>query len=422
MKILMFSWEYPPRNVGGLARHVYYLARALVRQGVAIHVITVGEDDLPPYRKEAGVEVHRVRPYHLPAPDFRTWVLHLNLAMLEYAGRLLRAEKVDAVHAHDWLVAYAGRAVKHGWRLPLLATIHATERGRNQGLYTDEQRYISDVEWWLTYEAWRVIVCSHYMKGELEGFFQVPADKIRVIPNGVEVEEFRYRWQDLEEVRRRYAPYGEKIVFFVGRLVQEKGVHLLIEAAPRILAVYPGTRFLIAGQGPREEYLKHLTFSRGLGDRFLFLGYVEDRVRDLLYRVADVAVFPSLYEPFGIVALEAMALGTPVVVSDTGGFAEIVNHGVNGMKFYNGSAQSLADNVLTVLGSAELRERLRAEGLKTVREKYSWDAVARKTAGVYREVLREFSRVSWEEELPPLRRKRPALTALFMAAGRYGWR
>jgi len=392
MKILMLSWEYPPKNVGGLAQHVYHLSRALAKHGAEVNVITVGGDGVIPYEDREGVKVHRVTPYSLPAPDFRTWILHLNFSMLEYAVTLTNSLKsVDIVHAHDWLAAYAGRAVKHAFRLPLVATIHATEYGRNHGLHNDNQRYISDVEWWLTYEAWRVIVCSSYMEQELKGFFQLPADKITVVPNGVSIEDFSPK----PGVSR---PTYEKYIFFIGRLVREKGVQVLIDAAPRILARFPEARFIIAGTGPYEEHLRARTRELGLEHRVYFAGYVDDITRNRLYQQSSVAVFPSLYEPFGIVALEAMAARTPVVVSDTGGLSEIVEHGIDGLKCYVGSADSLADNITAVLGQPGLADRLRINGYEKVKNKYSWFAVAGKTLAVYEEVIRQSRRMAWHTD------------------------
>ena len=196
-----------------------------------------------------GVHVYRVQPYNLSAPDFISWILQLNLSMIERAVPLVNSlNKFDLVHAHDWLVAYAGRVLKHAYKLPLIATIHATEYGRNQGLHNDLQRYISDVEWWLTYEAWRVIVCSHYMEQELKRVFQLPDDKIRVVPNGVNMSRYQHR-EPANLSRDFFASPDEKIVFFVGRLVQEKGAHLLVDAVPKVLNYFSQVKFIIAGKG-----------------------------------------------------------------------------------------------------------------------------------------------------------------------------
>lgn len=394
MKIIMLSWEYPPQKVGGLAQHVYYLSRALAKRGAEVHVATIGGNDTAPYEEQDGVKIHRISPYSLSAPDFRTWILHLNFSIVEYATTLINTCKgFDVVHAHDWLVAYAGRALKHAFKIPLVATIHATEYGRNHGLHNDNQRYISDVEWWLTYEAWKVIVCSFYMERELKGFFGLPSDKIAVIPNGVSVEDFK-----IKNSSKIYKPENEKYIFFVGRLVREKGIHLIIDAAPKVLSVFPEARFIIAGTGPYEQELKNMARARGLEHRIHFAGYVNDKTRNQLYAQSSVAVFPSLYEPFGIVALEAMAAKVPVVVSDTGGLSEIVEHGINGLKCYAGSANSLADNIMAVLGDSAFAEKIRQKGYEKAKTEFSWFNIADKTLTVYEEIITQSKRSDWHTD------------------------
>lgn len=381
----MFSWEFPPKSVGGLAQHVYDLTSSLVDIGEEVHLITVGAHGAPEYENVNGVRVYRVYPYQVSSPDFVTWVAQLNLALVERSIAVMQElGDVHLVHAHDWLVAYAARVIKHAYKLPLVATIHATEYGRNYGLHNDMQRHISDVEWWLNYEAWRVICCSMYMKGEVQHVFQVPDDKIRIIPNGVNVENFKVRGHKVK--REWYAAPDEQIVFYVGRLVREKGVQVLLSAAPEIMAHRPKTKFVIAGKGPHEAALRHQVNSMGIANRVYFTGYIDDETRNSLYSWASVAVFPSLYEPFGIVALEAMAARVPVVVSDTGGLGEIVRHGYDGLKAYPGNSKSLADMVLWLLNDANLAEKLKTQAYRRVIEDFNWNEIARQTSEVYRDV------------------------------------
>jgi len=390
----MLSWEYPPKSVGGLAQHVYDLTNALSENGVDVHLITSGGQGAPIFERVHGVKVYRVEPYQVSSPDFVTWVAQFNVALLERAISLLNElGEVHVLHAHDWLVAYAARALKHALKIPLLVTIHATEYGRNNGLHNDTQRHISDVEWWLTYEAWRVICCSHYMEGELRQVFQVPQDKITVIPNGVDPAGFK----NLESNARRgdYAAPDEKIVFYVGRLVREKGVQVLLDAAPEILSHHPQTKFIIAGKGPFMDFLKKQAMMLGIANRVYFTGYINDSVRNNLYSWADVAVFPSLYEPFGIVALEAMAARTPVVVADSGGLGEIVNHGVDGLKAYTGDSHSLAQNILAILKQPQLGIKLKENAYKRILNEFNWNKIAWQTASVYQKVWEAHRSTSW---------------------------
>ena len=386
--------------VGGLARHVHDLSVALVAGGTEVDVITVDEDGTAPSEEVMhGVRVFRVKPYHLVPRDFISGIMQLNIAMLEKALSLFqRGEHYDLVHAHDWLVAYAARAVKHAVKLPMVATIHATEFGRNRGLHTDEQRYISDVEWWLTYEAWKVVCCSRYMRDELQSVFHLPDDKIETVPNGVDPRQFEPGRHDTA-VRSEYAADDEKIVFFIGRLVQEKGVHVLLEAIPRILAAEPKTKFVIAGKGPVLDSLRSQARQSGIAHHVYFTGYINDRSRNALYQAASVAVFPSLYEPFGIVALEGMAAHVPVVVSDTGGLGDIVEHEVDGLKCYPDNAISLADQVIALLADEVFAQKLAGRAMQKVKNQFLWQEIAGQTRNIYHQVLAEFSHCEWA--LPP---------------------
>jgi len=392
---LMLSWEFPPKIVGGIARHVHDLALALVKQGHHVHVITCGVENLPEYESDQGIMVHRVPMNNPSTPDFLTWVLQLNLNMVEKAVELkAKGLNFHIIHAHDWLAAYAGKLLKHGWRLPLVATIHATEYGRNHGLHNDLQRYISNVEWWLGYEAWRIICCSKYMYHELQAVFQTPVDKLRIIPNGVYPEIFEVSG-DLQKVRRNYVADDERMVFYVGRLVREKGLGVLVEAIPHVLRRFDKVKFIIAGRGPYEHELKERCYQLGIFQRVYFTGYIDDFTRNALYRGADVAVFPSLYEPFGIVALEAMAARVPVVVSDTGGISEIVLHGVNGLKAFTDNPLSLADNILWLLEHPDHAQQLKERAWKDVQEIYNWQKIAAETVKVYKEVYEEYLESDW---------------------------
>lgn len=398
MKILMLSWEYPPKNVGGLSNHVYHLSKNLARIGHEVHVITCQEGTAPIKEKKNGVFVHRIEPYKLQTNDFVKWVMQLNFAMIEEAIRLIREiGKVDIIHAHDWLSAYSTKTLKWAYNIPVVCTIHATEYGRNNGIRTEMQSYISSVEWSIVYESWKTVACSNYMRDEISRLFSAPLEKIWVIPNGVEVNEFQ-RGFNKENFKKKYANKDEKIILYVGRHVFEKGIQLLVDAIPDIIKEYKNTKFIICGMGPMTEELKEKVKNSGLSNKVIFTGYISDNEKKKLYGVADIAVFPSLYEPFGIVALEAMAAKCPVIVSDIGGFSEIINHKVNGMKFICGSSSSLKDNILEVLSDNILADKLREKGFSSVVENYSWINIALTTVNMYKSVLDEVKGTEWENK------------------------
>ena len=224
--------------------------------------------------------------------------------------------------------------------------------------------------------------------------FSDAVDKLRIIPNGVYPEIFEVSG-DLQKVRRNYVADDERMVFYVGRLVREKGLGVLVEAIPHVLRRFDKVKFIIAGRGPYEHELKERCYQLGIFQRVYFTGYIDDFTRNALYRGADVAVFPSLYEPFGIVALEAMAARVPVVVSDSGGISEIVLHGVNGLKAFTDNPLSLADNILWLLEHPDHAQQLKERAWKDVQEIYNWQKIAAETVKVYKEVYEEYLESDW---------------------------
>jgi len=398
MRVLMLSWEYPPHVVGGLGKHVMELLPAMARrEDVQVHLVTPRWAGGEPQETLGRVMVHRVQP-PIVNGDIYTSAWQTNLVLEQYAEKLWQeAGPFDLIHAHDWLAAFAACALKRAHKTPLIATIHATERGRGRGyLSSDMARAIHHVEWWLTYEAWRVIACSEYMASEIRDFFACPADKIDVIPNGVDPMPFQAAAREsLDAFRAMYALPEEQIVFNVGRVVYEKGVHVLVEAVPRVLAQVPIAKFVIAGRGPMLEQLRHRAWELGVGEKILFTGFVSDEDRNRLFALASCAVFPSLYEPFGIVALEAMAAKCPVVVSEVGGLKEVVKHAETGITVYPDNPESLAWGIVHTLARPDWARQRAENAYRMVLELYNWDRIAGLTVEVYRRVVEERRRVEW---------------------------
>ncbi len=394
MNVLLLSWEYPPRIVGGLGTHVHKLATNLAKSNINIHVVTKDVSGEPDYEFTEGVHVYRVPLYppEIPQEDWVPWTLQFNVALLERAIPIIneRIGKVHVIHAHDWLVAHAGIALKHAYRIPLVATVHATEYGRHQGhLPGTMQKIIHQAEWWLTFESVRTICCSNYMRDEVVRIFELPHDKVDVIPNGIEFDEFCSDEQP-GRLRRKYLDPGERMVLFVGRLVYEKGVQTVIEAMPEVLKQVPDTRFLIAGTGPHARSLKALTEEVGLEEHVRFLGFVDAESLIRLYQCADLTVVPSIYEPFGMVVLEAMVAGSPVIAGDTGGLKEIVVHEETGLKFTPGCPVSLADAMTRILSDRDLAARLTSDARAFVGERYNWSRISQHTIDVYKRAVREY--------------------------------
>ncbi|MGC8895860.1 MAG: glycosyltransferase family 4 protein [Candidatus Bathyarchaeia archaeon] len=397
LTVMMLTWEFPPRIIGGISPHVYYLSRNLAKNGVKVYVVTCDFPEAPQHEVVDGVEVFRVDSYKNPSPDFATWVYLMNVNMQKEAAALVNSigGNVDIFHAHDWLVANAGIGLKHVFRKPLLTTIHSTEIGRRNGIHFDYERMIHETEAWLTYEAWRVICCSDYMVSHVKWAFGLPADKLVMIPNGVDAEVYtRMEQEDLSSFRGKFALPEEKIVLFVGRLVYEKGVHVLVNAVPKVLEKV-NAKFIIVGNGYMKEQLSNIVKNMGLSHKVQFTGFVDDETLRKLQKCADVSVVPSLFEPFGIVALEAMAAKSPVVVSDTGGLSEIVEHYVTGVKVYANNPESLAWGITKVLLDENFANLIKTNAYKKVQEKYNWNKIAQQTKANYETVLSEYSKSFW---------------------------
>ena len=275
MKILMLTWEYPPRIVGGIARVVHDLSKRLIKDGHEVTVVTYRDSaDVPEYENDKGVNVYRVDNYMIHPNNFIDWIMQLNFNMLSKATEIINKEGgFDVIHAHDWLVTYAAKSLKNAYDIPIVATIHATEAGRNSGIHDETQRYINDTEWLLTYEATEVIVNSNYMKNEIQRLFGLPFDKINVIPNGINLSNFTGIERDYD-FRRQYAMDNEKIILYVGRLVYEKGVQHLIAAMPKILSNYNDAKLIIAGRGGMMDELRAEASNLGLNDKIYFTGYL----------------------------------------------------------------------------------------------------------------------------------------------------
>jgi glycosyltransferase involved in cell wall biosynthesis len=397
----MLSWEFPPHVVGGLGKHVTELAPVLAGQITANGPIAI---DLFTPQNNGGAAVERVSDYltvcrvavpPLDPQDNYNSVISSNHFLVDAAGVRGDEQPYDLIHVHDWLVTKAGVTLKERWKAPLLTTIHATERGRHRGHTPGETSYqIDRTEWLSCYEAWRVVACSQFMHRELQEYFDLPGDKVVVIPNGITLPEESFCTpEELAQLRQQYAPNGERLLLFVGRIVHEKGLHVLVRAMPRILADHPNTRLLVAGKNGSS--LWPLAYELNVDSAITFLDFVSNRERDCLYRIADAAIFPSLYEPFGIVALEAMAANCNVIASSVGGLGEVVRHLHNGLTVLPDNPMSIVWAVNQLFSDPVAAERRRAAAIREIKSVYNWTRVAQQTAALYEQVVAERRSTDW---------------------------
>jgi len=381
IRILMLSWEYPPNIVGGLSRHVSCLSVHLAKLGYEVHVVTAGNGDLPEFELIEGVNVHRVKPLNSEAGSFLEWIAELNLAMAFKGEELAETMDFDLIHAHDWLVGAAATVCKEIFQIPLLTTIHATEHGRHNGIYTEVQKFIHDKEIQLIDASDEIIVCSEYMKEDLVTTFKTDRKKITVIPNGIDPLKTEI------DVPLMFPELAErKYIFAIGRMVKEKGFETIIEAAAIAKEKKEDLFFIIAGKGPMLDLYRKKIEARNLAEHVLFVGYVTDEERNSLISGSELVVIPSIYEPFGIVALESMILGKPTIVSDTGGLKGMIKHLQTGMLMVPGDPYSLLEQIHLLLSRPELSARIGIKGRKAAERLYSWERIAVETSRLIEDV------------------------------------
>ncbi|UCE15801.1 MAG: glycosyltransferase family 4 protein [Candidatus Bathyarchaeota archaeon] len=414
MKIAVFVYEYPPKIVGGLGTYAAEITRKFVLLDHDVSVFTMNDDkgSLPTRELWRGIEIHR--PVHIDvsdsmpdviAEDIKKWGrgIHLfskilvsnYLSAAKLINELVRRDefKYDVVVAHDWLSAIAGIAVKRELGLPLIFHVHSTEKGRTLGNGSD---VVSNIERRGGQMADMVVTVSEAMKSELTeiGF---PKEKIQVCYNGVDPEKYSREQVNEENARAVRQRYGigdnDLMALFIGRLVWIKGVDRLIRAMPQVLQKVPNVKLVILGLGEMQDYLEKLVQTLKLQDIVKFrFEFVPEEERIAHYAACDVAIFPSLYEPFGIVALEAMSIGKPVVVGAAGisGMREsVVPNGPDQCGFHVNpeDPSDIAWGIINAVQDRQRKEWLGQNGRKIVLRTFNWDAVAKRTIDLYKQLL-----------------------------------
>jgi len=388
MRVWMIASEYPPAKVFGLGRAVHDLSRAQAAQGDEVHVFTNSIGGRDQDTVSGGVHVHRINfPSPPQPPDPTSCVIQFNLCLLERLHQLLPQLAVpDLVHAHDWIVGLAAQSLARRLQVPLVTTIHDTAMGKHFGRLDRSQQYVAFTERWLVGESTRTIACSEFVKSELVQHYGGDSGCVDVIPCGVDPALLEVP-VNLPAFRSVFAHPEERLVCYVGRLDQEKGIDVLLHAFAQLSGHLPGLRLVLVGEGQRQAELQQLVGELGMTGQVTFLGYVAFPALAAIYRAAEVVVVPSLYEPFGLVALEAMAAGRPVVAAEAGGLTEIVTEGATGLCVPPGDAGALAAALERVLSDGALAGRLARQGREHAVSGYSWSRVAELTRDCYRRAL-----------------------------------
>jgi glycogen(starch) synthase len=383
VRILILSWEYPPSSAGGTAAHVDGLAHALQRGG---HEVVIVTRRLPETDRDTVLGDVRVLRAEIDLP----WIPEDDLAATASANHAFVAATValegwqpDIVHAHDWRVAWAADVVATLWEIPLVTTFHGTERGRHGGhLAPGPPTDVNSVEWWLAYRSRRVIAATKLMVREITDGFEMDPNHVKRIPSGIDPAWWATSGPDESDVTARSG-----LVLAWGRVQYEKGFQILARAVGLLRYRVAGLECLIAGRGSYLPELQSQIDIAGVGDIVQVAGFVSDNeLRSMIHR-AGCVVIPSLYEPFGVVALEALAGGAPLVAADTGGLAELVGGTGSALLFEPGNAAELADCIERVLTDPDVADDLVRRGLELIEASYSWDAIAARTVALYQEAM-----------------------------------
>ncbi|MGD6991418.1 glycosyltransferase family 4 protein [Sutcliffiella horikoshii] len=375
--IIMLSWECPPAVIGGLGQHVWHLSKQLIKAGHLVSLVTPHCLGAPETETVEGITIYRAKEVECTYDDFHLFVAQTNMNLVDQVGNLTSNKMFTIIHAHDWLVGFAARALKGFMTLPLVSTIHALEQGRSN-LENPIQLQTARWEESLIQNSDALIVCSTFMKKEVERKIQGEKE-VRVIPNGVQLSN-----EESESVsdflnRKSYT----NLALFLGRMVPEKGITTLIEAAKKIHENHPECLFILAGKGPYLSDYQALVCQAGLEKTILFVGYLNEREKATLLKRCDMLLVPSIYEPFGIVAIEGMAAGKPVLAARTGGLSSIIKDGESGLLFEPGDAVDLSEKVSAILENPSLSASLGEKALNEVKQKYNWEDVRDQTEAVY---------------------------------------
>lgn len=415
MKMAVLVYEYPPKIVGGLGTYAAEITRKFVLMDNDVTVFTMNDDagSLPTREIWRGIEIHR--PLHIDvsdslpdvlAEDVRKWgrgiqlfskiLVYNYLSASKLVNELIKKEsfKYDIVVAHDWLSAIGGITIKKEVNLPFVFHVHSTEKGRTLG---NGSTVVSNIELHGAKAADLIVTVSYAMKDELMklGF---PKEKIQVCYNGVDPQKYNPEAVNAEQVKKIRDFYGlkddELMILFLGRLVGVKGVDKLIMAMSHILPKMPKAKLVIVGLGDLQDYLVNLVKTMRLQDFVKFrFEFVPEEERILHYAACDVAVFPSLYEPFGIVVLEAMSMERPVVVGAAGvsGMREIViccGEEQCGYHIDPNNPSDIAWGITNALENPEKRKWLGKNGRRRVLEEFTWDRIAEKTVELYEQIIK----------------------------------
>ena len=389
MQVLMFGWELPPFNSGGLGVACFGLARALAKKldltFVLPHRITITS----PSFKVLFADLPDINPLLTP---YSTLTTHLSLStpffdllsqVYQYslaAQKIAQKTRFDVIHVHDWLTIPAGLAAKAASGKPLVIHVHATEFDRAAGSSINPTVY--SIEKSGFDRADLVITISDYVKNTLVSRYGVPENKIKVVHNGIDASDYLETSGPVAFIQQVKAR-GGKVVLYVGRITLQKGDGYLLSAAKIVLGRFPDAFFVITGSGDMEGQIIQQAAALGISDHVLFPGFLRGAQLNQMFASADLFVMPSVSEPFGLVSLESVVSGTPVLISKQSGVSEVLRHALK-VDFWD--TAEMANQILAVLNYPSLPAILRHESSREVAH-LTWSNAAEKCFDIYHSLV-----------------------------------
>ncbi|MEM5830686.1 MAG: glycosyltransferase family 4 protein [Candidatus Aenigmatarchaeota archaeon] len=412
MNIGFFCYEYYPLLVGGLGTYAIEITRKIKEFGNDISVFTLNDGNLSTYEIWNGIEIHRPMLVNVMdifpivvKEDLRRWGWHLKffadiytyniLSATKFVNLLIKKQrrKFDIISFHDWLSAFSGIICKQNTNLPAVFHIHSIEEQRSLGGGSET---IKEIERVAANHADKIITVSYSMKDFLVSL-GYPKDKIEVVYNGIDTEKYSLKnvnWKLVEELKNRYKIENEKVILFVGRLTWIKGVYNLLRAMAEINKKFDDVKLVILGKGEEYGNLLQLKQQLNLNNVEIYSKWVSEEERIAHYALADLCVFPSINEPFGIVSLEAMSMEKPVVVGakNVNGLKEqVIPSGENrcGVHVNGEDPIDIAWGIEVVLSNLEEAKKWGKNGRKRVEENFKIEYTAKKTLEIYESLLRK---------------------------------
>jgi glycogen(starch) synthase len=412
LRIGFFVWEYPPTLVGGLGTYAQYITREYVQLGHEVSVFTLNSGDLKTTEILEGVDVQRpliadasnIFPMFV-VDDLKRWGTNIRffndifmyniLSSTKFLNELIRKRRYhfDVVCVHDWLSCISGLIIKNETKIPVVFHVHSTEWGRSG---SQGSEVVSHLESATAERADKIVTVSNAMQGDLmrHGW---PQSKINVVWNGVDPEKYdpqKSHRGEILKIRKKYdIPEDWNMLLFLGRLTWVKSIKNLVQAMPLVLGEYPKTKLVILGKGEEQSDVIEMANRLGIQDKVIYrFEFVSEDERILHYAAADVCIFPSIYEPFGIVSLEAMSMAKPVVVGARGvvGFREqVISSGTeqNGVHVNGEDPADIAWGIKETLSDPKRAKLWGENGRQRVLEYFTWKKVADQTLEIYETLL-----------------------------------